>query len=407
MKTLKKIAFAFLISSVLFLGCGNQKGITIVSSQAVAETAKQSESTPIPIPEVVPESTPEQTLVPTPEQTLVPTPEPTPIPTLEPTPEPTPVPTPEPTPTPTPVPELTEKELKEAYVDEVKTAPVEQNEVKAMSGNPAPAVSVVLTPVASGELVEQNGEAIIDYSHAQDGYVMVQYFAATDSRLKVQVKGPVTTYSYDLPTGAWTVFPFSDGNGDYQVVVYKNVTGTKYAAVLSCYVSVAMTDEFAPFLRPNQYVNFAEGSAVVTKGAELTAGVEDPLEKVEKVYDYVVQNVTYDTKKAETVTSGYLPVLDQVLSSKKGICFDYASLMTAMLRSQGVPCKLIVGYAGTTYHAWINVWTDGSGWVDGAIFFDGHVWKRMDPTFASSGAQSAQIMDYISKDTNYTVKYQY
>ena len=81
--------------------------------------------------------------------------------------------------------------------------------------------------------------------------------------------------------------------------------------------------------------------------------------------------------------------------------------MTAMLRSQGVPCKLIVGYAGDVYHAWINVWTENSGWVDGAIFFDGRVWKRMDPTFASSGSQSSSIMDYISRDTNYTVKYQY
>ena len=25
---------------------------------------------------------------------------------------------------------------------------------------------------------------------------------------------------------------------------------------------------------------------------------------------------------------------------KKGICFDYAALMTGMLRSQGIPCKL-------------------------------------------------------------------
>ena len=104
--------------------------------------------------------------------------------------------------------------------------------------------------------------------------------------------------------------------------------------------------------------------------------------------------------------SGYLPVLDDVLAEEKGICFDYAALMAAMLRSQEVPCKLVVGYAGETYHAWISVWTEENGWVDGAIFFDGHMWKRMDPTFASAQNRSEEIMDFIEHGT-YTVMYLY
>ena len=125
------------------------------------------------------------------------------------------------------------------------------------------------------------------------------------------------------------------------------------------------------------------------------------------VYDYVVQNLTYDKQRAATVKSGYLSDLDAVLREKKGICFDYAALMTAMLRSQGVPCKLVVGYAGTAYHAWISVWTKDTGWVDGAIFFDGTSWQRMDPTFASTGGQSAAIMKYIGDGANYKTKYLY
>ncbi len=133
----------------------------------------------------------------------------------------------------------------------------------------------------------------------------------------------------------------------------------------------------------------------------------DPLQKVEKIYDYVVANLTYDKAKASSVQSGYLPVLDSVLASKKGICFDYAALMTGMLRSQGVPCKLVVGYAGTVYHAWINVWTEETGWIDGVIYFDGTAWQRMDPTFASSGGGSDAIMQYIGDGKNYTQKYVY
>ena len=124
------------------------------------------------------------------------------------------------------------------------------------------------------------------------------------------------------------------------------------------------------------------------------------------VYDYVVQNLSYDDEKAATVQSGYLPDLDEILEIKKGICFDYASMMTAMLRSQEVPCKLVVGYAGNIYHAWISIWTEENGWVDGAIFFDGHAWKRMDPTFVSSAEDRQEILNFV-ENGNYKVKYLY
>ncbi len=89
---------------------------------------------------------------------------------------------------------------------------------------------------------------------------------------------------------------------------------------------------------------------------------------------------------ARTVKSGYLPDVDKVLERKKGICFDYAAVMTAMLRSLKIPCKLVIGYAGVEYHAWINVYSEDSGWMDGVVFFDGKTWRLLDPTFASGGA---------------------
>lgn len=270
---------------------------------------------------------------------------------------------------------------------------------------PMPAVSV-LQPEAPGLKEERCEEAVIDYSNTSDGYVMVQYTAEAGARLKVLIKGSGTTYSYNLPEQEWTVFPLSDGDGEYTVGVYINVTGNKYATVMVTSFPVELTDEFAPFLRPNQYVNYTDAPDTVLLGAKLTAGLEHPLEKVAAVYDYVIHNFTYDFEKAETVKSGYLPDLDEVLQEKKGICFDYAALMTAMLRSQEVPCKLVVGYAGEVYHAWISVWTEEDGWIDGAIFFDGHVWKRMDPTFASSGEGDQEIMDFI-ENGEYRGRYLY
>ena len=294
----------------------------------------------------------------------------------------------------------------EAWIDSVTLEEVElEDEAVALAASAA--IPDTMQPVASGTQVKKSDKAVIDYSNTRDGYVMVQYTASTSKRLKAQVKGPTTTYTYNLTAGEWEVFPLSNGNGSYQVIVYENISGTKYSTVTSVSFQVTLTDEFAPFLRPNQYVDYGVAPKTVAKAAELTAGKTDPLAKVQAIYEFVVKNLTYDKQLAATVQSGYLPVLDTVLAKKTGICFDYAALMTGMLRSQGVPCKLVVGYAGTAYHAWISVWSEKTGWVEGVIYFDGTSWQRMDPTFASSGKQSASIMQYIGDGKNYTVKYLY
>ena len=288
-----------------------------------------------------------------------------------------------------------------------ETTPADSTPPAAEEQVAPPALPDILQPEASGVLTAGDDTAVIDYSNTADGYVMVQFKAQTDKKLKVQVKGPTTTYTYTIKAGQWETFPLSDGNGAYQVGVYENVEEKKYALVQSVDFTAALTDEFAPFLRPNQYVNYGVAEDTVYQAAVLTAGLTDPLEKVGAVYNYVVKNISYDKELAQSVTSGYLPQLDAVLASRKGICFDYAALMTGMLRSQSVPCKLVVGYAGEVYHAWISVYSEETGWIDNVIYFDGSAWMRMDPTFASSGGQSDRIMEYIGDGTNYTEKYLY
>lgn len=275
----------------------------------------------------------------------------------------------------------------------------------------APPISTVIMPVASGSATKAENSATIDYSNAKDGYVMVKWSGGGSPKLKVLITGPNTKeqYQYNLSAdGSYNTFPLSDGNGSYSIGVYKQASGTQYTVVTTCTVSVQLSDEFAPFLRPNQYVNFNENSTAVAKAAELCKSCTTNLEKVEAVYNYVVNSLTYDTNKAATVQKGYVPNVDSVLAAGTGICFDYAALMSAMLRSQGVPIKLVVGYVGgSTYHAWINCWDENGGWVDEVIYFDGKEWKLMDPTFASSGKQSKRIMEYIGDGKNYKARFLY
>ena len=271
--------------------------------------------------------------------------------------------------------------------------------------------AAVLAPSAPGAATEQCDSAVIDYSNAADGYVMVKWTGESDAGIVVRVKGPTNpeTYTYYLAAdGRYDALPLSDGDGSYQILICQNVSGTKYSQLLSASVDVHLSDSFAPFLRPNQYVDFTADSQAVAKAAELAGGAKNTLGLVEAIYDWVVTNLSYDHDKARTVQPGYLPDIDATLRSGTGICFDYASLMSAMLRSQGVPVKLVIGYTSKgEYHAWIDVWSEQSGWIDGAIRFDGSDWKLMDPTFASSGRQSESVMEYIGNTANYKERFVY
>jgi len=253
-------------------------------------------------------------------------------------------------------------------------------EVTPAAPQPPPEAPILLLPEASDVLVEENARAVVDYSNTADGYVMVLFSAVTDQRLKARVTGPSTQYTYDLPAGEWTTFPLSDGDGAYQVSVYENIEGDSYRTTINARFDVKLSSPLAPFLRPNQYVNYENAPETLAKAAQLTAGTDSPAERVEKVYRFLVKELRYDKEKAENVKSGYLPVLDKVLREKKGICFDYAALMAAMLRSQDIPCRLVVGNAGRSYHAWVEVWDAAAG-----------VWTRMDPTFAASGEEVSGV----------------
>lgn len=278
---------------------------------------------------------------------------------------------------------------------------------KEHSGPPRDSTPRVLTPSADGVTVYQNDFASIDASNTSQGYVMVKY-NGTNEKVKLQITCPdQSCYTYLISDrGAYDTFPLTAGNGSYALQVLENVAGDTYTVSLAQSINVSIEDEFLPFLYPNQYVNFHTDSKAVSKGSDLAKDTYSDLDVVQNIYNYVIKNISYDTEKAQNVSYGYVPDIDDTLSSKKGICFDYAALMTSMLRSQNIPTKLEVGYSGDAYHAWISTYIDDKGWVDDIIQFNGDTWQIMDPTLAATN-DSAAVKKYIGDGSHYVVKYTY
>lgn len=271
---------------------------------------------------------------------------------------------------------------------------------------PRTTVTDILLPSADGTLTYGNDFVTIDASHLSDGYVMVKYAGPADSaRLQLTLPDG-SLYSYYLAPGDYQTFPLSGGSGSYHLEVYEHAYDSKYALLWPQDLTAELTDEFHPFLYPNQYCSYTRDSRAVDCGISLSEKSASDLDYVNRVYLYVTETIVYDDVLGANIPTDYIPDLDAVLTSGTGICFDYASLMTAMLRSQGIPTKLEVGYSGQTYHAWISVYLTESGWVDHIISFDGQNWTLLDPTLAASNDRK-DVEKYIGDGTHYTVKYHY
>ena len=263
----------------------------------------------------------------------------------------------------------------------------------------------VLVPEAPGKKTLGTSPLVLDISDTDQGY-LTAVSDSTDQMMNVQLTAEDgVVYSYFISPGESAVIPFSSGSSTYQVSCYQQISASQYAALYADTLEIKLANEFLPFLYPNQYVNFTPDSEASKLALSMVSEDTSDIDALQTIYNYVVSHVTYDYDLADTVASGYLPDVDETLQTGKGICFDYAALTTAMLRSCDIPCKLQIGYAGDIKHAWINVYIRSRGWVDKAVEFSGDSWSRMDPTFDSNSEDKDTIQEYIGDNDNYTVQF--
>jgi hypothetical protein len=108
---------------------------------------------------------------------------------------------------------------------------------------------------------------------------------------------------------------------------------------------------------------------------KLSRGVKSELKVVRRVEDYLLGSDRYHYT-TEVGAPGREPLLEFLFHTHKGYCQHFAGAAALILRSAGVPTRVIVGFATgepighDTYavrdedaHAWIEVYFPGVGWV--------------------------------------------
>lgn len=263
----------------------------------------------------------------------------------------------------------------------------------------------------------ENTKASIDVTQLDKGVFSAKILAKFDKKVKVQVTKGDKKSTYDLKNDTTAeVYPFQFGDGEYTIMVLQQVD-TKYSVAFKTTVNVKIADPNSPYLMATQLINFKSDNKAIQKAVELIKTAKTDVDKVSAIYNFVIKALVYDTKKADDVISGkitsYIPVIDEIMGAGKGICYDYSTLLAAMLRSQGIPTKLVMGYVDTgtgtpQYHAWNEFYIKDKGWFKvNDMSFEGVKYNRVDSTFDSSSKSNAKIMALIGNGKNYTKSSEY
>lgn len=134
-----------------------------------------------------------------------------------------------------------------------------------------------------------------------------------------------------------------------------------------------------------QYTQLPEDTPmrVKTFTTDLTANAETPYKTARIVQRWLKESKTYSLKASHDTGD---PIADQfIFEMDRGYCQYFATAMVAMLRSQDIPARYVVGFSGGTRvgeNRYLVTSDTGHAWVE--VYFPDVGWVRFDPTPAGN-----------------------
>jgi hypothetical protein len=204
----------------------------------------------------------------------------------------------------------------------------------------------------------------------------------------------LTFYAYYFPTPRLTQM-MSESSG-YQFI-YKNAVSPVLNSNLAQKIPVLVNDYFKQNEVLNEVSRSSQGRVItyfngvtldeavksdsqIDAAARRVVGSEqNSRQKAYLIYRWITQNIKYDEQKVAQLSqdpSGIDSGSLVAFNTRRGICFDYASLYVSMCRAVGLKVRLVTGlaYSGLSWgdHAWNQVYVPEEG-----------RWINVDPTFGT------------------------
>ncbi|MDR2069061.1 MAG: hypothetical protein LBP71_04245 [Spirochaetaceae bacterium] len=195
------------------------------------------------------------------------------------------------------------------------------------------------------------------------------FFVNLDPQVFVAMNKPVTVTPFDQ----WDASSFSSAYGARSHVsealpfeLMESVAGAPGPETLG--LSAA---EYA------YYTEYGGDEIIAAYAREISGGMTNYREKVKTIYEHLKYG-----EYRYSLKPGIAPDGDQLkfflFQSKKGYCSYYAFSMALLLRSQGIPARVAVGFfidpetntfnyypiRSSMAHAWVEVYYPGYGWIE-------------------------------------------
>ncbi len=234
------------------------------------------------------------------------------------------------------------------------------------------AVVMGMTPAAasSTETIENNGVKVDKpATNRVEGYINFSG-STTKNKIKLLVTGADKQVWYDvaLNHGEFDEEIWFDSEGKYTIQVMVNEYDRKYS--YGPRITVENTKELNKYLIPTKHIESDE-DIIISTAREITKDCSSDLEKIRAIYDWVVGNIEFDYEKLSKHDKGqydneYGAV--NALSTRKGVCYDYSTLVAALARSLDIQAKVVEGDLDTAglkgFHAWNEVFIPEQGWIN-------------------------------------------
>jgi transglutaminase-like putative cysteine protease len=230
-------------------------------------------------------------------------------------------------------------------------------------------------------------DVVYDKSKINDGVIGVEYNGGLEKPIKATVEKGGDRYTYSLKKNELYYLPLQMGTGEYKISVLENIQGTKYKSLDATMVELKLEPTIKMFTYSTPITYFDTTMASIKSYGEQIK-LKSASDKVNILYSDVIKNYKYDYDKVNNLPSDYVPNIDDMYNLKKGICYDYASLMSGVLRSQGIPVKLVMGYAPEVkqYHSWNEIYLNNK-------------WNVVDTTYDATMFQAGKATSF-SKDAS-------
>jgi len=138
-------------------------------------------------------------------------------------------------------------------------------------------------------------------------------------------------------------------------------------AILKTYLPVPVLDPRVPAL-----------------ATQVTANVASPFEKAAAIEGYLRTHYAYTLQLPRVVSHD--PIADFLFVRRQGHCEYFASAMAVMLRSIGIPSRLVNGFSGGEFNDLTSQYiiraSDAHSWVE--AYIPGQGWMTFDPTAAGN-----------------------